>query len=312
MKDINHGRKKNFPGKLTYELDNKETYEVFREFKKKNPKIYNSNKEDISKQFNIDKNNGNQFFYEQTKVAEELFLSTIVSEQEEVRLDEKAQNTLVQKMANLAGTGDDNTSFNKIIAKLNKRQLEEIGTLRSQDRPINIVTKKLEEIEKEQEELKQYSSKKYDIEEAKKQYKNMILEQTNTLKLAKELKKIKEKENIEKQKLELNQKLQQDYNRQIEELEEQISSIENKCNNNTNVKNTKKSKIHIILLSILVISTIAFIFINKIVSIIIAIITSIYFIIYSYKQYKAKILKTNNTRQQNVEIAKLKNELSII
>lgn len=312
MKDIHHGIRKNFLGKLIYELDSKETYEVFREFKKKNPKIYNSNKEDISKNFNIDKNNGNQFFYEQTKVDEELFLSTIVSEQEEVRLDEKAQNTLVQKMTNLAGTGDDNTSFNKIIAKLNKRQLEEIGTLRSQDRPINIVTKKLEEIKKEQEELKQYSYKKYDIEEEKKQYKNMILEQTNTLKLVKELKKIKEKENIEKQKLELNQKLQQDYNKQIEELEEQISSIENKCNNNTNVKNTKKSKIHIILLSILVISTIAFIFINKIVSIIIAIITSIYFIIYSYKQYKSKILKTNNTRQQNVEIAKLKNELSII
>lgn len=312
MKDTHHGIKKNSLGKLTYELDNKETYEIFREFKKKNPKIYNSNKEDISKNFNIDKNNGNQFFYEQTKIDEELFLSTIVSEQEEVRLDEKSQNTLVQKMANLAGTGDDNTSFNKIITKLNKRQLEEIGTLRSQDRPINIVMKKLEEIKKEQEELKKYSYEKYDIEETKKQYKDMIQEQTNTLKLVKELKRIKEKENIENQKLKLNQKLEQDCNQQIEELKEQINNIENKNSNNASLKNNKTSKINIILLSILIIFAIAFIFINKIVTIIIGIIAIIYFIIYSYKQYRVKTLYKNNKNQQNVEIAKLENEISII
>ena len=37
-----------FSGKIKYTLDNKNEYEVFREFNKKNPKIYN-NLEDISK-----------------------------------------------------------------------------------------------------------------------------------------------------------------------------------------------------------------------------------------------------------------------
>ena len=66
-----------FSGKIEYELDNKNKYEIFRDFTKKNPKIFNENMEDISKDFNIDKNKGNEFFYEQTKIDEDLFLSTL-------------------------------------------------------------------------------------------------------------------------------------------------------------------------------------------------------------------------------------------
>ena len=51
-----------FSGKLKYSLDNGKTYEVFRDFNKKNPTIYNEELEDISKKFTIDKTNGNQIF----------------------------------------------------------------------------------------------------------------------------------------------------------------------------------------------------------------------------------------------------------
>ena len=75
-----------FSGKIEYELNNKNKYEIYRDFKKKNPKIFNENMEDISKEFNIDKTKGNQFFYEQTGVDEELFLSTLVVGQTETKL----------------------------------------------------------------------------------------------------------------------------------------------------------------------------------------------------------------------------------
>ena len=52
-----------FSGKIEYELDNNSKYEIFRDFNKKNPIIYNEQKEDISKEFNIDKAKGNEFFY---------------------------------------------------------------------------------------------------------------------------------------------------------------------------------------------------------------------------------------------------------
>ena len=117
-----------FSGKIKYTLDDGTTYEVFREFKKKSPKIYNQNAEEISKNYTIDKTNGNRFFVEQTGVEEQLFTSTICSMQQEVKLEEKEQNSLVQKLSNIVTTGEDNISYIKILNKLNKRQLEEIGT----------------------------------------------------------------------------------------------------------------------------------------------------------------------------------------
>lgn len=121
-------KENDFSGKIKYELEDKTTYEVFREFKKKSPKIYNEDLEEISKNFTIDKTNGNRFFTEQTGVEEDLFTSTIVSMQNETKLEEKEQISLLQKLSNLVTTGEDNLSYQKIMNKLNRRQLEEIGT----------------------------------------------------------------------------------------------------------------------------------------------------------------------------------------
>ena len=181
-----------FSGKISYELASGEKYEVFRDFKKKNPIIYNENLEDISKRFNIDKTTGNKYFYDQTKVDEELFLSTICSMQEETKLEEKEQLSLVQKMSNLASTGEDNISFTKIMTKLNKKQIEEIGSNRTTDRPINIITKRLEEINNEKETLATFKNKQYDIEGNKQVLEEEIKKQENELELLKELKNLQE------------------------------------------------------------------------------------------------------------------------
>ena len=148
-----------FSGKLEYELNNKNKYEIYRDFKKKNPKIFNENMEDISKEFNIDKSKGNEFFYEQTKVDEELFLSTVVSNQQEVKLGKTEQGNLIQKIANLVGTGDDKTSFRIAMDRINRRQLEEIGTARTREKPINNVQKKIVELQQEKSELEKYEKK---------------------------------------------------------------------------------------------------------------------------------------------------------
>ena len=207
-----------FSGKITYKLDNNQKYEVFREFKKKNPNIFNENLEDISKEFNIDKNLGNRFFYDQTKVDEELFLSTIVSLKEEVKLDEKEQNILVQKMSNLASTGEDNISFQKIMNNLNKRQMEEIGTARSQDRPINTVMKRMEEIENEKEYLSNFTNKQYEIEEENQELDVQIKEQENKLELLKNLKQVQEKKELQKEKLKINENVKREYNKKIQKI----------------------------------------------------------------------------------------------
>ena len=171
-----------FSGKIEYELDNKEKYEVYRDFKKKNPKIFNEKKEDISKQFNIDKSKGNEFFYDQTKIDEELFLSTIVANQQEVKLEKSETNILIQKIANLVGTGDDNVSYKRAIDRINRRQLEEIGSQKSREKPINIIERKIENLEEEKNELEKYKNLKYEIEENK----NNLLEKIKNIEKEKE------------------------------------------------------------------------------------------------------------------------------
>ena len=168
-----------FSGKIEYALDNNENFEVFRDFKKKNPQIFNEKKEDISKQFNIDKSKGNEFFYEQTGMDEALFLSTIVVNQEEVKLGKSEQNILIQKIANLVGTGEDNVSYKRAIDRINRRQLEEIGTQKSREKPLNILLRENQNLEEEKIKLEKYKNSKYEIEENK----NNLLENFSNLEI---------------------------------------------------------------------------------------------------------------------------------
>lgn len=107
-----------FSGKISYELDSGDSFEVYRNFSKKNPKIFDEEANDISKEFTIDKVTGNKFFYEQTKVDEELFNMSMVIHQQEVKLDSKSQNTLVQKASNIMLTGEDSVSYQKVLRKV--------------------------------------------------------------------------------------------------------------------------------------------------------------------------------------------------
>lgn len=112
------GKNGEFSGKISYELDNKEEFEVYRNFTKKNPQVFDKEANDISKEFTIDKSEGNKFFYEQTKADEELFNMSMVIHQQEVVLDSKSQNTLIQKASNIILTGEDSVSYKEVLRKI--------------------------------------------------------------------------------------------------------------------------------------------------------------------------------------------------
>lgn len=253
-----------FSGRIKYKLNNNEEYEVFRDFKKKNPKIYNEKLEDISNQFEVDKKDGNKFFAEQTGIDKQMYTSTVVSMQEEVRLDDKNQNILIQKIANLAGTGDDNISFKKVIAKLQEKIRDEIGTNKTTLKPINIIEKEVEEINKKIEKIKPQQNKKYNIdnekEEISKELEETQLEKTILLEIKenidketelfkeKEIKQNNKKENILKiEELEKGEKTLQQNNNEISEeinnIKEKIKSCqERKEELNANTEDTNKKR----------------------------------------------------------------------
>ena len=327
-----------FSGKLEYELDNKEKYEIYRDFSKKNPKIFNENMEDISKEFNIDKNKGNEFFYEQTKIDEDLFLSTLAINQSEVKLENQAQNFLIQKIANLAQTGDDSISFKRVIDRINRRQLDEIGTERSREKPINIVARNLQELTNEKENLEKYKNFKYEFEDKENDLNDEILNLENENNFLREIKlqnenekieneKIKIKENIEKENLEkinlLNNKINElkINNKNILEkyLEKHSKNKNNKINKNK-IKNKLIKKLNIIFILLIIINILQFIIIkNNIFKYIflLTVPTFLIFYIFLINKEKNKIknnekIEKNKFNEINLKLMNLENEKKLI
>ena len=230
-----------FSGKLSYRLDDGKKIEVYRDFKKKNPKIFNEKMEDISSEFSIDKTLGNQFFSEQTKIDEELFLSTFVSNQKEVKLEDKEQSMLVQKIANLVGTGEDNTSFKLALNRINKRQLDEIGTERSREKPINIINREIREIENEKQDLEKYEGFKYEVEEKINSLKEKIVKMEAENEKYGNLKIVLEKQKIEEEKIKVQENLKKQNDDKIKELEKKIDKL-NQGDKTNNISEIEKAK----------------------------------------------------------------------
>ena len=327
-----------FSGKVEYELDNKEKFEIYRDFNKKNPKIFNENMEDISKEFNIDKNKGNEFFYEQTKIDEDLFLSTLAINQNEVKLENQAQNFLIQKIANLAQTGDDSTSFKRVIERINRRQLDEIGTERSREKPINLVGKKLQELLDEKENLEKYKNFKYEFEEQENNLNNEIINLENENNFLRELKLLNENEKIENEKIKIKENMKNENLEKINLLNNKINLLKNnnkfifekysennlknkKIKNNKNKINNKKIKIlNIIFIILILINILQFIFIKNnnfkyifLLTVPTFLIFYIFFINKENKKIKNKEkIEKNNFEKINLELINLENEKKLI
>ena len=296
-----------FSGNIIYTLDNNLEFEVYRDFNKKNPQIFNDKLEDISKNYSIDKTNGNLFFYEQTGLDEQTYLSSITSTQENVRLNNNVQNAIIQKMSNIINSGDDSISYKKAMEKLDKKQLEEIGTSRSIGRPINIINKKIDELKIEKNKLIENKEKLNKIEDEEKIIDKKIFILNNKKIIINKLIENKNNNKINNEKIKINKNIIDENNKKINELiinknnfEENIqqNEIENKIKNKTierdkiNIKIKKSKYIQAIIMVLTILLSLICIMItkNKIAQIAcVACIPVIWFFIYIINKKKYKI-----------------------
>ena len=315
-----------YSGKLTYELDNRNKYEIYREFNKKNPNIFNEKGEDIVKEFNIDKNKGSEFFYEQTQISEDMFLATSVAMQQEVKIGKNEQNILIQKISNLLETGEDNISYKKAVDKLNKMQLDKIGTERSREKPINIIKKNIYNIEEKINELKKYENIQYEIEDEKNSLKNNLKEKEIKNELLKEIKINNEKNNLE------NEKIVEENKNKINIIKNNLKKINNKIieekkyQNNIDgkyEKNKLNKKLNLFFILLIIINILWILFIPKLIEneiieyiFLLTVPTFLIFYIFSKNKLnkKIKILEKNNKNnfeKINNEKNNLENEINI-
>ena len=302
-----------FSGKIKYTLDSGEQFEIFRDFNKKNPKIYNAKLEDVTNQFNIDKKEGSQFFFEQVGIDENIFTSTIMAEQQEVKLSEQRQNILIQKIANIAGTGNSNMSYNKAKDRLNKKQLDEVGTERTQGKPINILKNKIKNIEQILGKLNLYKENKSIIEQNRIKLKNKIREQEQRKELIKQISELNEKIIIETEKANYKRNIKEEKESKIQELiNEKNKLIQENKNNKTN------NKLFIIIFFVLISLLIANIVIikNKFITYTTLILAGaeivIYYLAKAQKEKRKKEVLKNNTDLINTKIELLEKEKEVI
>ena len=311
-----------FSGKLRYILDNGEEFEIYREFGKKNPKIFDKNLEDVSKKYSIDKTKGNDFFFEQTKIDEQLFISTSAILQKEVKIEKNMQMTLIQKIANMVGTGEDNVSYKKAIDRLDKKQLNEIGTERSREKPINILEKRILEINKEISNLEEYERVQYGFENDKNQIKDDLIREENKLCLLKEIKAINENKELEKEKIRVQENIRKENSEKIKTTEKKIEKLtketENKqkedSKNNKKVNKKIMTSIFLTIILITIVNVLQIVLLKNIKVCALICLLSIMlgsFFIYLMTQKKHKKTIDGNSNNNN-EIINLKNEVYLL
>lgn len=294
-----------FSGKIIYQLDNNKKYNVFRDFNKKNPQIFDENGMDISKNYNIDKKIGNLFFQDQVNIDKKTMLSTVVASQNEIKIDNTTQNLLIQKIANIVESGEEDVSYKNAINKLDKLLLSEVGTRKSQNRPINISIEKLNNYEKELNNIKKYEENKYEIEEnSRKINKELLIEKENE-EIYKKIEKILNNNKINEEQINIKKKILEENKIKIEKLKENNKKIK---------KNNKNIIFYIILLIIFIINLFNFIFIkNKLINILIFSLIPIWIAVIILKNKKANKnnlkIQIETIENSNIELSNEINEL---
>ena len=303
--------KEEYSGKLNYTLDDGNEYEIYREFKKKTPIIYDQAKNDITKQYSMDKSKESLFFFEQTGITEENFLASCVSEQENLRLSNTMKNSIIQRLSNIVSTGNESTSYKKAIDKINKEQLEKIGNNRSAGRPINIIENEIEEKEAKRKEISTYENQKYEMATQKENLQIDLEESKTVLEILRKQKVNLEKNQLEKEKIKiLKENILKDENK-VKELEEKIKDLEE---SKQEAFKSSKFKYLSIILIVITITTLS-IYLKKYIALALNIIPILIFGVMLNKKQKIKQqIKRNNRKrykEKNLiieEIEKIKEE----
>ena len=286
-----------YSGTIDYQLENGEEFHIYRDFKKKNPQILNKLGKDISQEFNIDKKNGNQFFTEQTGMDRSLIDSTIITEQNQVELDEGTQNQLLQKIANLSESGEEELSYKKIMDKLNKILLNEVGTERSQLKPLNITISKIDDYQNKIQDIKQYENERFEITQEIADIQEEINKESENRNIYDEVKKIIDNDKIEQEKIDEKYKTVKENKAKMEQYKEELDKTENE----KNAERKKHIKIRILANVILSIIAISLVFLPRNIILVAIPILIVLFIIINMKHSKNE----NNTSE-------LKNKLEFL
>lgn len=167
LERFNPWQSTDFSGKMEYSIDGKK-FSTYRDFNRNNSKVFDDSGTDITAQFNKDKSRGVEVGFTHLGIDEETFFNSAFVSQGKIEVDSSERRDLIQKITNVIQSGDEAVSYDKAQDRLHKLLLEEVGTERTRNRPINVITRGIEAYEKTRDSLVFNREKKESVSERKK------------------------------------------------------------------------------------------------------------------------------------------------
>lgn len=181
-----------FSGKIEYTHE-RQKFSVFRDFNRNNTKVFDVEGNEITALFNKDKMRGAELGFTHLGIDEETFVNSVFISQASSTVETNERNSLIQKITNIIQSGDEAISYDKAKLKLHKFLLDEVGTERTYNKPINTVVREIDTLEKMQNELISDREKKEEIIIKKKIATQKIKEEKKKLESIKKVFEIKDR-----------------------------------------------------------------------------------------------------------------------
>lgn len=247
-----------FSGIINYALDNGDEYNVFRNFKNNKVELTDATGKDVSGNYSIDKKLGNNFFTEQVNLDRSLVETTAFAEQKGIEISQDSQNVLIQKIANLAESGDEDVSYKKAESNIKKMITEKVGTNQTSERPINIVKKNIDLYENKIREIESITSKKFELETARNEIAEQLNEEKNNENQFEKIKEAVDYNNKEEAKIKPYEDMLVKKQAELKKVSSKVKTTksEKKVECNAENKETKSGKLPIIIALVLLAASI--------------------------------------------------------
>lgn len=195
---------KEFGGTIEYEVKDKETFKVYRNFETKEVKVWDKDNIEITDRFPLSKEGGVNFAVAHLGLTADMFDKVIYIKQNQAEINLE-KDRIAESAINIIQTGSREVSVDKVISNLKKQLLEKVGNNRTVGRPINLLNLRVKDLETEKfdiegkisvfnerlEEINEYNEIKSDMEN-----------EIEKLQIADSIKDLeKEYEDIEKQRI---------------------------------------------------------------------------------------------------------------
>lgn len=246
-----------FSGTISYELDDGSEYNVFRNFKNNKVELTDATGKDVSGNYSIDKKLGNNFLTEQINLDRSLVETTAFAEQKGIEISQDSQNVLIQKIANLAESGDEDVSYKKAESSIKKMITEKIGTNQTSERPINIAKRNIDLYESKIREIESITNKKFELETERNEIADQLNEEKNNEKQFEEIKEAVDYSNQEKLKI-------KPYEDMLAKKQADLKKINTKTKTTKTVENkeTRASKVPLIIALVLLVASLVGLFVS--------------------------------------------------